>query len=223
MIFHVASYGSSIWASPSMSPVYFAEHCHYDNEEIAADVNCSSRWLLQEVEGTAAGLAGPLSSRGGFLHSSGTRRGLWMALGAVMLPASGLAGAGGHAEMELAGLCPSPTAEVCEVSSPTWRSHLWDEQSAAMDCRRCPCSLLGLRLTACRAANFQPCYMMSANCVSRNAGGRSSVLPPDHLPLTSIGALAGTFAALMSNFLYTRGNPAALPAPPACWCVPRAS
>lgn len=51
MIFHVASYGSSIWVPPSMPPIYFAEHCHYDNEEIAADVNCSSRWLLREEEG----------------------------------------------------------------------------------------------------------------------------------------------------------------------------
>lgn len=34
-----------------MPPIYFAEHCHYDNEEIAADVNCSSRWLLREEEG----------------------------------------------------------------------------------------------------------------------------------------------------------------------------
>ena len=41
-----------------MSPVYFAEHCHYDNEEIAADVNCSSRWLLRELEGTGAGWQG---------------------------------------------------------------------------------------------------------------------------------------------------------------------
>lgn len=66
MIFHVASYGSSIWASPSMSPVYFAEHCHYDNEEIAADVNCSSRWLLRELKGIRAGWQGPSQLMGGF-------------------------------------------------------------------------------------------------------------------------------------------------------------
>lgn len=55
MIFHVASYGSSIWASPSMPPIYLVEHCHYDNEEIAADVNCGSCWLLRELEGIRVG------------------------------------------------------------------------------------------------------------------------------------------------------------------------
>lgn len=41
-----------------MSPVYFAEHCHYDNEEIAADVNCSPRWLLRELKGIGGGWQG---------------------------------------------------------------------------------------------------------------------------------------------------------------------
>lgn len=66
MIFHVASYGSSIWASPSTSPIYFAEHCHYDNEEIAADVNCGSCWLLRELEGSRVGWQGLSHLTGGF-------------------------------------------------------------------------------------------------------------------------------------------------------------
>lgn len=49
-----------------MSPVYFAEHCHYDNEEIAADVNCSSCWLLRELEGIRAGWQGLSHLTGGF-------------------------------------------------------------------------------------------------------------------------------------------------------------
>jgi len=49
-----------------MSPVYFAEHCHYDNEEIAADVNCSSRWLLRELRDIGAGWQGLSHLTGGF-------------------------------------------------------------------------------------------------------------------------------------------------------------
>lgn len=49
-----------------MSPVYFAEHCHYDNEEIAADVNCSSHWLWQELGGIGPGWQGLSHLMGGF-------------------------------------------------------------------------------------------------------------------------------------------------------------
>lgn len=118
MIFHVASYGSSIWASPSMSPVYFAEHCHYDNEEIAADVNCSSRWLLQELEGIGVGWQGLSHLTGGFstvlaadekgLDGLGCCEQLPKPCSPSGQPQSGPSGTGQHAEMKSAGLCSVP-------------------------------------------------------------------------------------------------------------------
>lgn len=50
----------------STSPIYFAEHCHYDNEEIAANVNCGSCWLLRELEGIRVGWQGISHLTGGF-------------------------------------------------------------------------------------------------------------------------------------------------------------
>lgn len=49
-----------------MPPIDFAEHCHYDNEEIAADVNCGSCWLLRELEGIRVGWQGLSHLTGGF-------------------------------------------------------------------------------------------------------------------------------------------------------------
>lgn len=66
-----------------MSPVYFAEHCHYDNEEIAADINCSSHWLLQELEGIGAGWQGLSHLTGGFFAVLAADKEVWMAPGTV--------------------------------------------------------------------------------------------------------------------------------------------